>query len=381
MAANLILTALASICLIIWLYLTFAHCGFWKRREFLAPSRANHDKPQHDPSKDNHGQAAIISLSPARNEAELIAQSFGSVIGQAYTGTFQSLLIDDSSTDDTAKYAHETILAHQRRDEVQIHAEIIQAPELASGWSGKLWALQTGLDHVTLKKASADYYWLSDADIHHEPDVLQRLVNHAQTNDLALVSLMVVLNCNSWWEKRIIPAFIYFFQLLYPFAAINNPRNKIGGAAGGCILIRRDALEAIGGFHAIKDKLIDDCELGKAVKSKGYNIWLGHGMESTSLRESSGLSPLWNMVTRTAFVQLNHSYIYLFFSIFGMALLYICPVFAFIFGSFYGELLLMALGGASWALMAITFWPTLKAYKRRWPESFLLPLTAIGFRL
>jgi len=128
---------------------------------------------------------------------------------------------------------------------------------------------------------------------------------------------MVRLNCNSFWENRIIPAFIYYFQMLYPFSSVNNPKQSQAGAAGGCVLIKREALEAIGGFHAIKGKLIDDCELGKAVKSEGYKIWLGHGVDSQSIRGSSGLKDLWKMVTRTAFVQLNYSYIYLFFAIAG----------------------------------------------------------------
>ena len=187
---------------------------------------------------------------------------------------------------------------------------------------------------------------------------------------------MVTLNCNSFWENRIIPAFIYYFQMLYPFASVNNPKHVLGGAAGGCVLIRRDALEAIGGFHAIKDKLIDDCELGKAVKNKGFKIWLGHGTDSLSLRGSSGLSDLWKMVTRTAFVQLSYSYIYLFVAILGMFIMYGIPVLALVLGGIKSQLLLGSLGAAAWGLMALTFWPTLKAYNRGVLEAFLMPITA-----
>ncbi len=356
---------LSALSLIIWLYLTFAHHGFWRRREFLPEARTI--SAQSWPN--------IISLTPARNEAELISRSFSSILQQKYSGSLESVLIDDASQDGTA------VLARQTADEAGrgAQAHIIQAPPLQKGWSGKLWALQAGLDQISDMNRPSDYYWLSDADIHHEADVLSRLVSWAQKEDLGLVSLMVSLNCNSFWENRIIPAFIYYFQMLYPFASINNPDHKQGGAAGGCILIRGDALEEIGGFHAIKDKLIDDCELGKAVKAKGYKIWLGHGINSQSLRPSTGLGSLWKMVTRTAFVQLNYSYIYLFLAILGMFILYGVPVFAFIFGLLQASPLLAVLGGLAWGLMALTFWPTLKAYKRPWPESLLMPFTAHFF--
>jgi len=240
-----------------------------------------------------------------------------------------------------------------------------------------LWALQAGLDHIDASQAEpTDYFWLSDADISHDPNLLARLVALAQREGLGLVSLMVTLNCRSFWEKRIIPAFVYYFQMLYPFASVNNPKHTMGGAAGGCILIRRDAIESIGGFHAIKDKLIDDCELGKAVKAKGYKIWLGHGTESRSLRGSSGLADLWKMVTRTAFVQLNYSYTYLVFAVSGMALIYGIPVVALIFGLITSNWAIAVLGAAAWGLMAFTYWPTLRAYNRNVVESLLMPVTA-----
>lgn len=357
--------ALAVLSLIIWLYLAFFHFGFWRRREFLPPI-----------GQDAAGSLpAITSLTPARNEAALIAQTLSSILGQSYDGPFRSILIDDSSQDKTSELAQDTAKSLGRASQTRI----IQAPELQKGWSGKLWALQTGLDHAAAQPNPPDYYWLSDADIAHNPNVLKRLVSHAEANKLGLTSLMVTLNCNSFWENLIIPAFIYYFQMLYPFASVNNPKHKRGGAAGGCILIRRDALEEIGGFHAIKDKLIDDCELGKAVKAKGYNIWLGHGTESHSLRGSSGLSDLWKMVTRTAFVQLNYSYIYLFCAIIGLFIMYGVPVLALIVGILSAQWLMAGLGAAAWALMALTYWPTLSAYKRTRPEALLMPLTAYLF--
>lgn len=354
----LILTGLS---LIIWLYLTVFHHGFWRRREFL-PERVTSDRKR----------PSIISLTPARNEAALIETSMSSVLSQSYEGDFQSILIDDSSHDDTANIASSTAENLQRANQL----EVIQAPDLPKGWSGKLWALQTGLDHVKTSKIAPDYYWLSDADISHDSKTLARLVQHAEAKGIALTSLMVRLNCNSFWENRIIPAFIYYFQMLYPFSSVNNPKQSQAGAAGGCVLIKREALEAIGGFHAIKGKLIDDCELGKAVKSEGYKIWLGHGVDSQSIRGSSGLKDLWKMVTRTAFVQLNYSYIYLFFAIAGMFIMYAVPVIALIYGLLTSKLLLAVLGASAWGLMALTYWPTLQAYNRSKLESFLMPITA-----
>ena len=355
-----------SLSLIIWLYLTFAHHGFWQRREFLPAS----------PDASGHTLPSVISLTPARNEAELISRSLSSILNQSYKGSFLSVLIDDSSTDDTSQIAQ----SEADKAGYSTRLKIIEATELPPKWSGKLWALQTGLNFIEgSQHEPVDYYWLSDADISHDTDLLARLVNHAQSEELALVSLMVTLRCDSFWEKTVIPAFVYYFQMLYPFASVNNPEHGLGGAAGGCILIRRDAIESIGGFHAIKDKLIDDCELGKAVKAKGYKIWLGHGTQSCSLRGSSGLTDLWKMVTRTAFVQLNYSYLYLFFAIFGMALIYGIPVFATILGLITSAWLIAGLGALAWVLMAVTYWPTLRFYKRHLFESFLMPLTALLF--
>ena len=248
--------AATSLSLIIWFYLTFVHHGFWRRREFLPCTAYN----------SNTVLPSVVSLTPARNEAELISDSLNSVLIQSYKGFFHSVLIDDSSHDNTSRIAQS---AAQKAGYAE-RLNIIGAAELPPNWSGKLWALRAGLDYIEGSLDEPfDYYWLSDADISHEPHLLARLVNQAQREELGLVSLMVTLNCGSFWEKRVIPAFVYYFQMLYPFASVNNPKHTLGGAAGGCILIRRDAIESIGGFHAIKDKLIDDCELGKAVKGKG----------------------------------------------------------------------------------------------------------------
>lgn len=357
---------LASISAVIWGCLTFFYHGFWRRREFLPPANSAAG-PLPLPS--------VLSLTPARDEEAVIEASLRSILKQNYNGEFHSLLIDDNSGDATHNIATKTVEALRKTQT----ARIITAPPLEAGWSGKLWALHNGFKAAqvpTQGTSFPDYYWLSDADITHAPETLSRLMAHARKNDLAMVSLMVTLNCTSFWEKLIIPAFLYYFQLLYPFAATANPSSKIAGGAGGCILLRRDALEAIGGIESLKQTLIDDCALAAAVKRKGYRIWLGHGLESRSIRSSAKLKDLWNMVSRTAFTQLNFSYLQLFGAIFGMFLIYTVPVIAVAAGIVLGQLALGGIGAISWILMAITYAPTVRSYGRQGAASFLLPFTA-----
>ncbi len=349
----------AGLSLLIWLYLTLFHHGFWRRREFL-PQKANQlDWPD------------IISITPARNEQSVIKRSISSLLSQDYAGQYQIILVNDNSEDDTLKHAQSVINAARNSHRVKI----LQAPPLEPGWSGKLWALHNGFKSIPESKRP-DYYWLSDADIIHAPDTLARLVTLARQNDLAMTSLMVTLNCKTFWEGLIIPAFIYYFQMLYPFAATANPKSHFAGGAGGCILIRRDALEAIGGISAIKETLIDDCALAAAIKQRGYNIWLGHGTDSHSIRESAKLVDLWKMVTRTAFTQLNFSYLRLFGAIFGMVIMYAGPVLAVFSGLASGYWPLSVIGAVTWSLMAVTYAPTIRAYGRSPLASLLMPLTA-----
>ena len=350
------ITALTLLSLLIWLYLALFHHDFWRRREFLPEIGHNIDWPE------------VTSLTPARNEEAVISHSLNSLLLQNYAGAYKTILINDSSDDDTLSLAQSAMKGSPS-------ATILEAPPLGKGWSGKLWALHNGFKSIP-KDERPDYYWLSDADITHAPDTLGRLVTLARQNDLAMVSLMVTLNCKTKWEALIIPAFIYYFQMLYPFAATANPKSKFAGGAGGCILIRRDALEAIGGIEAIKDTLIDDCALAAAIKGKGYNIWLGHGMDSHSIRESAGLPDLWKMVTRTAFTQLNFSYLKLFGAIFGMFVMYALPVIAAIYGLISRDFNLAALGTTTWIIMAITYAPTIRAYGRPIAASLLMPFTA-----
>jgi len=354
--------------LLIWLYLALFHHGFWRRREFLPPIKADIDWPD------------VTSLTPARNEEAVISRSLNSLLLQDYTGGYKAVLINDNSDDNTLPEAHSAIEQAQRSSNHAHSLKILQAPPLKSGWSGKLWALHNGFksisEDITPESPLPDYYWLSDADITHAPDTLARLVTLARQNDLAMTSLMVTLNCKTKWEALIIPAFIYYFQMLYPFAATANPKSHFAGGAGGCILLRRDAVEAIGGIKAIKDTLIDDCALAAAIKGKGYNIWLGHGTDSYSIRQSAGLQDLWKMVTRTAFMQLNFSYLRLFGTILGMFVMYALPVIAVIYGAILANFTLALLGAITWIIIAVTYIPTIRAYGRPAAASLLMPFTA-----
>jgi hopene-associated glycosyltransferase HpnB len=247
---------------------------------------------------------------------------------------------------------------------------------LEPGWSGKLWALNQG---VAKAGAVAPYLWFSDADIEHGPDVLARLVEKAEQEDRGLVSLMVRLRAKTWLEKLVVPAFVFFFQKLYPFPAINNPSSRFAGAAGGCVLLKHKALQDIGGIAAIKDRLIDDCALGIAVKRAGHSIWLGHGEDSFSLRGYDDFASLSQMVTRTAFAQLGYSNILLALTVLGMAVIYLAPPFALLWALWVKAYGLAILSSAAWFLMTIAYMPTVRLYKLSPLWAIFLPITAALF--
>lgn len=341
--------------LVIWLGLIFAHHRFWLCDQKLPRSAVSRSV-----------QPKVTAIIPARNEAETIKACAASILSQNYGGDLRLIIVNDNSDDETAALAGEAVAQGART------GIVLNAPALQSGWSGKLWALSCGIDHAG---DESDYYWFSDADIVHGPDVLFDLISKAEGEKRGLVSLMVKLRTKSFFEKLIVPAFIFFFQKLYPFPAVNNKKSSIGGAAGGCVLIKRHALTDIGGLHAIKDRLIDDCALGRAVKDAGYPIWLGHGEDSFSLRGYNDFSSLSQMVTRTAFAQLGYSSLLLLGTILGMFLTYVVPPLSVALGSVW----VGVLGLLSWALMCIAYWPTLRLYDLPFIWAIFLPLTALIF--
>ena len=228
-------------------------------------------------------------------------------------------LVDDASTDGTAQAARAAAIAE---DQAQ-NLTIVHGSPLPPGWSGKLWAMQQGIEQAA--KTAPDFFLFTDADIEHAPDSVATLVSIAQAGPYDMASFMVKLHCQSVAEKLLIPAFVYFFFKLYPPAWIANPRRSEAGAAGGCILIRPAALEKAGGIAAIRQEVIDDCSLAARVKRNGGRLWLGASATTRSIRPYEGFSGIGRMISRSAFSQLRHSNFLLLVSIIGMAATYLLP--------------------------------------------------------
>ncbi|HEY0300058.1 MAG TPA: glycosyltransferase, partial [Rhizomicrobium sp.] len=228
---------LALVPVAIWLYLLAGRGMFWVMAE-----RDDAGEPP-EPAR----WPAVVAVVPARNEADVIARSIGSLLEQDYPGAFRVVLIDDQSGDGTADAA--------RKLDTTGKLEILSGTARPAGWAGKVWAMRQGTAHA----GTPDYLWFTDADIEHRPENLRRLVARAEAGRLVLTSLMVKLHVRSWAEAYLIPAFVFFFAMLFPFSWVNNPKNKTAAAAGGCMLVRREALERAGGVDVIRSEIIDDC--------------------------------------------------------------------------------------------------------------------------
>jgi len=324
--------------LAIWLYLLLARRGFWLLRERDTVSVA---EPLHWPS--------VVAVVPARNEADVIQRSIGSLLAQDYRGDFRVVLVDDQSDDGTGDLAR---ALNDRR------LTVITGEVRPPGWTGKLWALDHGINHVDSMAQPPDYLLLTDADICHSPDTLTRLVARASRDGLVLASLMAKLRCESVVERAFMPAFVFFFQMLYPFAWVNNPRRSTAAAAGGCMLVHRAALSRAGGVAAIRDDLIDDCAFARLLKRQGP-IWIGLSKRVTSLRIYRSYGTFRRMIIRTAFAQLRYSYGLLAFTIVSMTIVFIAPP---VVSLFAGGISGLA-GLLAWALMAAAFQPTSRFYR------------------
>jgi hopene-associated glycosyltransferase HpnB len=333
---------IASLSLCIWVYLFIGHGGFWRSRPQSSP-----DTPGEFPD--------IDIIVPARDEAETIGAAISSLLAQNYAGRFRVILVDDNSTDDTAALAG----AAQNLQVIRLHAK-------PAGWSGKLWALSQGV-----AAGRAPVLLFTDADIVHDPRHLSSLVAHMLRARLDLVSEMVRLNCTSIAERALVPAFVYFFQMLYPFAKVNSPRSPVAAAAGGTVLIRREALERIGGVEAIRDALIDDVALAKAVKRAGP-IFLAHSTLAASVRRYPAFVDIWRMISRTAFTQLRHSAWLLCLTVIGLTLVWLVPPWELAFGTGWHRLA----GLAACVLAALSYVPTLARYGRNTTWVIALPLIA-----
>jgi hopene-associated glycosyltransferase HpnB len=344
-----IVVAIAGLVAAIWAYLLLGRGFFWST-----------SLPK--PSPELAHYPSIVAVIPARNEAEGVGRCVASLLDQDYPGDFAIVLVDDHSNDGTAEIAREASRGREDR------LTIVAARALPGGWSGKLWALSEGVRQVA---SPPDLYLFTDADIAHHPTNLRELAAKLEDERRDMVSLMVKLHCESFAEKFLIPPFVFFFALLYPFSWSNNPRKATAAAAGGCVLLRRSAYERIGGYEAIKGALIDDCALAAAVKHSGGSIWLGLTQGTESLRLYPDVADIWNMVARTAYTQLNYSPLVLAGTVLGLVLTYLAPVLLLFAG---GTAALLGL--AAWVIMAAIYAPMLRFYGRSLLWAPLLPAAA-----
>jgi hopene-associated glycosyltransferase HpnB len=346
--------------LAIWLHLFFGRGWFWWIRKWDA-DRQGSGPPDEWPS--------VVAVVPARNEAETIARVVASLLRQDYGGKFSITLVDDHSEDRTADIAGQAARENGITDRLQM----VSAPELPAQWTGKLWALQTGVSAAS--KATPDYFWFTDADVTHAPDLLTQLVSRTQRDNLDLASLMVLLQANTLPEKALIPAFLYFFLMLYPPKWIADEDLSTAGAAGGCILLKRQTLERIGGLGAIRGEVIDDCALARAVKQHRGRVWMGLTRRSASLRAYGSFGEIRDLIARTAFTQLKYSTFLLAGTLVGMLLTFVAPVALILMPDATARIL----GAAAWLLMTASFLPTLRFYRRSLWWALLLPLAALFY--
>ncbi len=342
----------AVVALATWLYLLLGHGLFWLARE-----RDDRDAPATEPVR----WPSVTAVVPARYEADVIDAALSSLLAQDYSGDLRVILVDDNSTDGTGDIAR--ALDHGGR------LSVVTGAPLAHGWTGKLWAVRQGI--AAAAATEPDYLLLTDADIRHGPDNVRSLVRRAEAGGLVLTSLMAKLAITTWAERLLIPAFVFFFDMLYPFAWVNDPQRPTAAAAGGCMLVRRDTLAAAGGVEAIADAIIDDCALARLMKAQGP-IWLGLTERAQSLRPYGGFSEIGRMVSRSAYAQLGYSPWLLAGTVAGMCLVYLAgPAMA-----LFATGAVRWLGVAAWGAMALAYQPMLGFYRRS--PLWGLALPAIG---
>lgn len=329
----------------IWFYLLLGRGMFWLENVQPWPNTED-GVPLATPP--------VAIVVPARDEANVIARSIQSLLHQDYKGEYRIFLVDDHSSDGTAQKAE------QLAQDAGQHAKltVLQAPELPAGWGGKVWAMQSGFDAVMTAFPAAQYVLFTDADIVHGEGSLAELVTRAEFGQFASTSFMVKLHCQSFAEKLLIPAFVFFFGMLYPFAYARDPSNRLAAAAGGAMLVRIKALQEIGGFSRMQGALIDDCALAALLKKQGP-IWLGLTKMARSIREYPHIRDVWDMIARTAYTQLDYSPVKLWGCMLGMGIVFLFPVFAvFVCGGFFSML-----GMIVWFMMVLAFMPMLGFYK------------------
>jgi hopene-associated glycosyltransferase HpnB len=349
-----------------WVYLLFCNGRFWRGDQRLCAQPPADDALAKWP--------AVVAVVPARNEADVVERSLHSLLAQDYPGELQIILVDDCSDDGTGDIARRLIRDHPAGSRLTV----VETEAVPEGWVGKMWAVQTGIQLAQSRWPEAPYLHLTDADILHSPVNLRAMVYKAEAEGLGLVSLMVMLHCETRWEKLLIPAFVYFFQMLYPFPRINDPRSRVAGAAGGCMLVRIESLESAGGIESIRGEIIDDCALGAALKSVS-RVWVGLSDTAWSARAYSSLREIWAMVARSAYTQLRHSPWLLALTVFGMVLVFLSPPLVASTFPVHGNPWAALLALSAWLAMAWSFGPSALRYRRSAAFGLVLPAAALFY--
>jgi len=340
----------------IWVFLLLGRGFFWRTDIRLRPAPPPVTWP------------AVSLVVPARDEASILPRTIPCLLNQDYAGPAEVILVDDASTDGTAEVAEAMSGGGNRLD-----LRVLTGAPRPPGWAGKTWALQQGTEAA----ADPEFVLFTDADIEHPPDSLSRLVAFAVSTERDLVSLMARLRTVTRWEKLLVPAFVYFFAQLYPFRLVSRRRSRTAAAAGGCLLVRRQALARAGGVEAIAGAVIDDVALGRAVKRSGGATWLGLTDEVTSVRPYPRLTDLWHMVTRSAYTQLRHSRVALAGAVAGLAAVYLGPFAVLIAGAASGHGEVVLAGLVAWLLMTISYLPMVRYYHLTPAWALSLPLAAV----
>ncbi|MFD0023956.1 glycosyltransferase [Streptomyces sp. NPDC058382] len=345
-----------------WVWLLLGQGFFWRTGQRL-PERAD---PAHWPS--------VAIIVPARDEADMLPVSLPSLLAQDYPGEAEIFLVDDGSRDGTGDLARALSVRHGG-----LPVTVASPGEPEPGWTGKLWAVRHGI--ALARAREPEYLLLTDADIAHEPDSLRELVAAAGPGGFDLVSQMARLRVESVWERLVVPAFVYFFSQLYPFRWVNRAGTRTAAAAGGCVLLRTEAAVRARVPESIRQAVIDDVALARAVQDSGGRIWLGLADRVDSVRPYPCLTDLWRMISRSAYAQLRHNPLLLLGTVLGLALVYLAPPVTLVAGLLAPNSAAAWTGGVAWIVMAVTYMPMLGYYRQSlWPAP-LLPFTALLYLL
>lgn len=348
-----------------WVYLVAGHGGFWRTDQRLPRAGGG----------DLAAWPAVVAVVPARDEADVVPETLPTLLNQQYPGELTVLLVDDESSDGTSQVAEELAVGPALgRGRPVGRLRVLKGEPTPPGWAGKVWAMAQGLRAA----GAAEYVLFTDADIGYVPGAVSSLVRSAVADDRVLVSQMALLRTDTFAERLLIPAFVYFFAQLYPFRWVNSRGGSTAAAAGGCMLVSRKALDAAGGLEAIRDARIDDVALGGLLKQAGGQCWLGFTTEVISRRRYNGIGEIWDMVARSAYTQLRYSPLLLAGTVLGMILLYLLPIVATAIGlaqlASGGSPWLAIAGLASWAIMAGSYLPVLRLYRLSPAWALFLPV-------